>query len=137
MLIFIRPQDVDGLVEFMIKNFERTYKSNRAPMGFYVHAAWFAAKENAFAAYVKFIDYLQTQKDVFLVGSNDVINWVKNPVPVKYMTSESANCRKPVTSTCIPKSCNLDKFGSERWMTTCTKDCPAVYPWLGNPLGAA
>lgn len=52
----------------MIKNFKRNYKSNKAPFGFYVHAAWFNVEAIHFQAYVKFIDYLQTLPDVFLVS---------------------------------------------------------------------
>ena len=51
----------------MIENFNRTYLTNKAPFGFYVHAAWFFVSDAHFTAYVKFIDYLQTKRDVYLV----------------------------------------------------------------------
>lgn len=62
-----RPEDVDGLVSFMIDNFNRNYKTNKAPFGFFVHSAWFMVGQNHFAAFVKFIDYLQGLPDVYLV----------------------------------------------------------------------
>lgn len=51
----------------MIENFNRTYHSNKAPFGFYVHAAWFDVNPINYPAYLKFIDYLQTLRDVYLV----------------------------------------------------------------------
>lgn len=63
-----RTTQVDELVDFMIENFNRSYHTNKAPFGFYVHAAWFNVDESHFPAYIKFIDYLQTLKDVHLVS---------------------------------------------------------------------
>lgn len=120
----------------MIENFNRNYRLNRAPMGFYVHAAWFDVSANHFEAYVRFVDYLNSLDDVFIVGTSDVIDWVKNPIPVQNMTtSEWSNCRKPQTTNCVAKACELWKGNEIRWMTSCQSDCPVVYPWLGNPLG--
>lgn len=137
-LIFqwISPKDdVDELVEFMMGNFNRTYNSNRAPMGFYVHAAWFLTNEIHFQAYVKFIDQLLKLDDVFFVGSSDVIDWVKNPVPLEEMqTSDWSDCRKPQPEACSANACTLMKGEEIRYMTSCAP-CPAVYPWLGNPMG--
>lgn len=49
-----RPEDnVDDLLEWMIKNFEHNYKNNRSPFGVYLHAAWFLKGEHYFEAYVK------------------------------------------------------------------------------------
>lgn len=67
-----RPQDVDGLVQFMIENFERSYKTNKAPFGFFVHSAWFMVGRNHFEAFVKFIDYLEGLKDVYMVNISKV-----------------------------------------------------------------
>lgn len=62
-----RPEDVDGLVDFMIENFNRSYKTNKAPFGFFVHSAWFMVGQNHFNAFLKFIDYLQGLPDVYMV----------------------------------------------------------------------
>lgn len=51
-----RPgDDVDSLVEWMIKNFEHNYNTNRAPFGVYLHAAWFLKGSNFFEAYVQYV----------------------------------------------------------------------------------
>lgn len=54
----------------MIRNFKQHYEGNRAPFGFYVHAAWFARDPVHFEAYLAFIDYLQKLDDVYLVSEN-------------------------------------------------------------------
>lgn len=48
--------------------FNKQYTGNRAPLGFFVHAAWFTADEMRFETYKKFLDYLGTLKDVFIVN---------------------------------------------------------------------
>lgn len=50
-----RPDDnVDSIVEWMISNFEHNYKTNRAPFGVYLHAAWFLKGDHYFEAYDKY-----------------------------------------------------------------------------------
>lgn len=70
---------------------------------------------------------------MFLVSESDVIEWMKNPV--------KASEYKPNTSqksaSCSARTCVLDFSETEiRYMKSCVA-CPAVYPWLGNPLGQA
>ncbi|XP_037041560.1 chitin deacetylase 7-like, partial [Bradysia coprophila] len=75
------------------------------PIGVYIHAAWFLKGENYFEAYMK----------------------AGKPFD---------KCEPLRTPSCVPKLCQLVKQTTreERWMTSCSP-CPAVYPWLGNPLG--
>jgi hypothetical protein len=61
------PTDKAGILEFMKKNFHQTYKTNKAPVGFYIHAALFDANPTLFEAYKEFLDYLSGLKDVYLV----------------------------------------------------------------------
>lgn len=118
----------------MISNFHRIYDSNRAPFGVHLHAAWFSRGENTFAAFKKFLEYMLEQDDVYLVGTNRVIEYAKKPVPVDEFEA-CAQKRKP---SCNQRVCVLEKETAsgpdERYMTVCSK-CPEVYPWLGNPFG--
>jgi hypothetical protein len=118
----------------MKTNFHRIYDSNRAPFGVYTHTAWFLKGENHFGAYMKFIEYLNSQADVYLVSANQVIEYTRSPRQGKPFDK----CVAPRTATCAPRVCTLKKkqktWTEERWMTSCAP-CPAVYPWLGNPLG--
>ncbi|XP_065091171.1 chitin deacetylase 8 [Ochlerotatus camptorhynchus] len=135
------PNTTQGLFEFFKQNFEKSYLSNKAPFGFYVHAAWFNVSPVHFEAYKKFLDYLKTLKDVFLVNASTVINWVRNPVSLTQMKNSNwSNCRKPGPISCKPVSCELCKKEGDnyvtRWVKLCDVSCPKSYPWLGNHFGA-
>lgn len=114
-----------------------SYKSNKAPFGFYVHSAWFSADLIRLDAYIQFIDYLQTLDDVYLVGAADVLNWTRDPKPLSEMQDTNwSSCRQVKPEQCIKRSCQLyNEDGAERYMTICRDACPRRYPWLGNPLG--
>lgn len=118
----------------MKTNFHRIYKSNKAPFGVHLHAAWFSKGANYMIAFKSFLNYLSTLEDVFIVQTAKVIEYTKNPVSV----DEFDSCPRVTRPSCTPRSCKLDKpVGTtveERYMMTCT-NCPMMYPWLGNPFG--
>ncbi|XP_077287465.1 chitin deacetylase 8-like [Arctopsyche grandis] len=129
------PNTTNALLDWMKGEFNKQYTGNRAPLGFFVHAAWFTADEMRFETYLKFLDYLATLKDVFIVSGSQVIDWIKAPKTVAQMIA-APSCPKPTTTTCSPRACQLIKEGTvERWLTSCVSQCPNSYPWLGNPLG--
>lgn len=74
--------------------------------------------------------------DVYFVSTQRAIEYTKNPRTLTEGPFES--CQATTAPSCSPQLCQLVKevTGEERWMTQC-KACPAVYPWLGNPLGLA
>lgn len=79
----------------------------------------------------RFLDYLGTFSDVFLVSATQALEWRKNPVPLSNYSSavEARN------ATCTARTCVLSFGETEiRYMRSCVP-CPAVYPWLDNPLG--
>lgn len=153
-----RPEDtVEDVLAWMIKNFEHSYKNNRAPFGVYLHAAWFLKGEHYLEAYgqwvshrhllfyskrnwffhSRFLDYLGTLPDVYIVSASRVIEYAKSPRAGRPF-DKCQPIRKP---TCVPKMCQLKKQsnGELRYMTICAASgpspCPRVYPWLGNPFG--
>ncbi|RVE52175.1 hypothetical protein evm_003248 [Chilo suppressalis] len=70
-----------------------------------------------------------------MVNSVDVINWVKDPVPINEYRSKA--CPNKIATTCPATSCGpLTSHHTEEqfWMASCNV-CPRVYPWFGNPLG--
>lgn len=144
---------------WMKENFDRHYYGNRAPFGVFIHAAWFWVRESHFPAYKKLIEYMNSLPDVYLVSVAKAIEFTRNPravtgtqaVPPQnqqpldqegraagsirpYAAFDS--CQAEPEPDCRPALCQLKKMstGEERWMTVCNQ-CPAVYPWLGNPLG--
>ncbi|KAL7738033.1 hypothetical protein ACLKA6_006386 [Drosophila palustris] len=124
--------DVNALFEWMLENFNRHYKSNRAPFGMYLHAAWFSRGRNNFAAFKKFMHHLTTYPDVYMTGVSRMLEYVKKPVLGKPFKS----CENRVKTQCQPVHCNVQKTSTKetRYMSVCDK-CPVVYPWLKNPLG--
>ncbi|XP_034651371.1 uncharacterized protein LOC117890550 [Drosophila subobscura] len=127
------PEDkVDALFDWMLENFNRHYEGNRAPFGMYLHAAWFSRGRNYFAAFKKFIYHLNTYPDVYLTGISRMLEYVKKPV----LGAPFKGCPAMPAAACHAVQCHVQKLstGEERYMNVCDK-CPAVYPWLGNPLG--
>ncbi|KAF2900102.1 hypothetical protein ILUMI_06083 [Ignelater luminosus] len=126
------PDDVDGLLSFMIRNFESHYLDNRSPFGFYLHAAWFGRNENHFTAYLKFIDYLQKFKDVYLVSLQRALEWVQNPSKLDNLKNSWPNCQPRHKYTCEKHTCEIRKGEEYRYMTICgtEDDCPEKYPWV-------
>ncbi|CAG5126745.1 unnamed protein product [Candidula unifasciata] len=73
--------DAEETLEYLKSNFRRFYNSNRAPFGVFIHARWFSTEHNL-DALDRFIDYLLTVDDVYLVTPSQVIEWMKKPTPV-------------------------------------------------------
>ncbi|XP_055839010.1 chitin deacetylase 8 [Episyrphus balteatus] len=127
------PNDTTkDLVNWMISNFNRHYLTNRAPFGIYLHSAWFQKGEHYFEAFREFIRYLNKKPDVYFVSASQVIEYMRNPVEGKPFKE----CPRKHKSTCNAKMCQLRKIDSKdvRYMNVCGS-CPAVYPWIENPLG--
>lgn len=79
--------------KFLWENFQKYYKTNRAPMGINMHASWFYYPERK-AAMDRFIKTLVSMEDVYIVSINQVIEWLKNPTPLHQLDSfQPWNCR--------------------------------------------
>ncbi|CAH1641770.1 unnamed protein product [Spodoptera littoralis] len=127
--------DVDAWYKLFIRNFERQYFGNRAPFGFYLHEWYLESQPGVKAAYIKFLDTVTRLSDVFLVNHGEVLDWVKNPVPLnEYMKKP---CRSFTPTNCAMRSCHAFEPNNRKnyWFDICT-NCPRLYPWVGNPLGA-
>jgi hypothetical protein len=131
---------VDGIFNFMVKNFERQYLGNRAPFPVSLHGSWFLANPNTFPAYLRFLDHVASLPDVYLVTTAKVLEWVRNPIPLGELHQSSwTSCNLPALAPpCMTNLCSLDSSahdGMTFFVTQCTAQCPSVYPWIGNPLG--
>jgi len=117
----------------LIKNFNRHYKSNRAPFSLYYHSAWFNTLHHK-KGFVKFLDEILQHKDVYMVTTWQAIQWVRQPTPLsKLMDFEPFQCKKakPVEECTRPKACNVSSKQGSRTLRTC-QECPAFYPWIGS-----
>uniref|UniRef100_T1JDN2 NodB homology domain-containing protein n=1 Tax=Strigamia maritima TaxID=126957 RepID=T1JDN2_STRMM len=131
------PDTKEKVFEQLVKNFQRHYKSNRAPFNLFFHSAWFDKPQNM-DGFLLFMDRILTLSDVFFVTSMQAIEWVRQPTPLREIhsfvpfschlrSSRGPKCKKP-------KQCQL-RFRSEtRYVQSC-QECPAVFPWIKNPFG--
>ena len=93
-------------------------------------------------ALIDFIDWVLKKKDVYFVTATQALLWITDPVPVSELEGfEPWQCKKedlPPKACKVPNSCSLvhqeEGVKSVRYMTTC-RNCPSVYPWLGNASG--
>jgi hypothetical protein len=127
------PQDEEAVTKMLMKNFNRHYKSNRAPFGLFYHSAWFNTQHHR-RGFMKFLDEILQKDDVWLVTNWQLIQWMRNPTPVRDMNNfEPFNCRKINRPPACPNPtvCNVWYQGGVRYMKTC-QPCPVKYPWVGS-----
>ncbi|XP_052751015.1 chitin deacetylase 8-like [Galleria mellonella] len=127
--------DEDAWYRFIVTNFERHYLNNRAPFGFYIHEWYLAVNPAVKRALIRFLDLVNNLNDAFMVNSHEVIEWMRNPVPVDEYVQQP--CRTFTPTLCSANSCG--PLASEHnevdyWMQICNV-CPRVYPWINNHLG--
>ncbi|XP_043272013.1 chitin deacetylase 8 [Venturia canescens] len=130
------PTDAPSITNWIIEQFNRHYKTNRAPFPIFMHAAWFLRNPENFKAYVNFVEYAQSLPDVYFVTVNKTIEWIKNPKSLDNKKPFGECTVNKAPGTCKPLGCSLPtSTGDVRWFVSCAKVCPRNYPWLGNPLG--
>jgi len=141
-----QPQTADTVFDMLQRNFDRVHKDNtstKAPFGLYMHAAWFSGNEWRYDGYKRFVEYMMSFDDVYIVPIKDGLAWRQNPVPLSELAdSELFGCEDyPYDNECTnPKRCrytdvqNEDLNLDEIYMNVCTS-CPDNYPWLGNVDG--
>ncbi|KAI5634282.1 hypothetical protein NE865_13011 [Phthorimaea operculella] len=129
--------DHDAWYDFIVSNFERHYNNERTPFGIYARDFFLTTYPAVQGAISSFLDKVSKMKDAFVVNTSEVIEWVKNPISV--VDYRKKNC-KLAAAPCKVITCeypnaaeNADNDYHE--MNLCSKSCPKVFPWLGNPLG--
>jgi len=127
------PPDAEGVYKMLIKNFERHYTTNRAPMGLFYHAAWFTTAHHQ-EGFIAFLDTIAAMDDVWLVTNWQSLQWMRDPVDIQQAkTAKYLQCNYPERpGRCkSQKICNVRHKGSVRYMRTCQR-CPETYPWVGR-----
>lgn len=139
-------------------NFDRHYKGGRAPFGLYVHPAHLSNSPGLPSPQAKvdmlnaFLTYASSFPDVWFVTNQQLLTWMRNPVPKSQMANHSAfKCQKPsltkeICNGLSDLSSNLteslgkaDEGLAERCnfpegsFSTCY-GCPSKPPTLSDPL---
>jgi hypothetical protein len=134
-------------LEYMKNTFTAHYNGNRQPIGLYTHPIHTAStypgvivSNSTINMINAFLDWAQVQQDVWIVSTEQLLAWVRNPVPVSQLDSVAAlKCTTPQVNQpmCdgIPANeqglldlCNFSDFP----FYTCY-GCPVVEPTPGNP----
>ena len=97
--------------EMLLKNFEESYNGKtRAPIGIYIHAAWFVREYSwHYEGYKMFLDEILQRPDVWIVPINSGIEYVK----ANNLTNDDLMDFEPFRLGCEPDEID-------------TEDCPEV-----------
>jgi hypothetical protein len=136
-------------LEYMQDTFNDHYSANRQPIGLYTHPIHLSTTypgvnppNSTIAMINTFLDWVQTHQDVWIVSSEQLLDWVRNPVPASQLNNlDSFRCSTPQvdpsTKICsgIPQNeagllshCPFPDFP----FYTCY-GCPQIAPLPGNP----
>ena len=129
-------------MNFFMDNFERHYNNSKAPFGLYASSLWFFKSNSTqrLQAFMDFLDYLSSLKDVYIVTMSQLIAWSRNPTPLNNLsTFEPWQCPNNPPTNCTytdPNICNYTIDGEEFILRLCKDDvCPEMYPNITNPYG--
>ena len=128
------PPDAETVFKMLLKNFNRHYKSNRAPFGLFYHSAWFNTQHH-FKGFLKFIDHILTKSDVYFTTNWQMIQWMKKPTSLSTLKSfapwSCSSGHRPIGECLNPHVCTVKHKEGSRFMKTC-QTCPIYYPWVGR-----
>ncbi|XP_045156320.2 uncharacterized protein LOC123522892 [Mercenaria mercenaria] len=79
-----QPESEQGTVDYLMKNFNEYYKTNRAPFAIRLKQMWFHwyYREN-FSGLLKFLDKILSFGDVYVTSISDMLEWMKTPKSLK------------------------------------------------------
>lgn len=85
------PQTAEETFQFLWDNFQRHYKSNKAPFGLSFRHIWFThpSYRNNLKGFIMFLDKILEFDDVYVTSIKNVIKWMKNPLSVSEMLLRS------------------------------------------------
>jgi len=139
------PENVTDAEDYFFSNFERHYKTNKAPFPVFIHEAWLSQDEkDRKEGYFNFVKKVAKLPDVFFVTIQEVIEWLENPIPIEEYVKKS--CKSPPTRpTKCPFELSQDKThkfcapvkgddNTEHLIAVCGI-CPTRYPRYGHTSG--
>ena len=135
------PKEQDEITEIFFRNFMDHYRTNRAPFPLFAHSAWHTNDDVRRRAFEEFIDTILEAPDVYIVTSQQLLDWVKDPKPLSRLNElesfDGSRWRRRAAPCKFTDSCATEfvqRKGEIRYMKTC-QQCPKRYPWVGNPGG--
>ncbi|KAG6852640.1 hypothetical protein C0991_010259 [Blastosporella zonata] len=134
---------------YMKSTFTDHYNNNRQPIGLYTHPIHLAANypglvvdPDMISMINAFLDWAQEQQNVWIVSNEQLLAWVRNPVPVSQLdTVDALKCSTPQVSA-TQQICNGIPQNENGLLSHCDFSdfpfytcygCPQVTPEPGNP----
>ncbi|KAF9011298.1 hypothetical protein BDQ17DRAFT_1387684 [Cyathus striatus] len=136
-------------LEYMQKTFMDHYNGNRAPIGLYTHPIHVSrtypgvdVSNSTINMINAFLDWAQEQQNVWIVSNEQLLEWVRNPVPVSQLDTVSAlKCSTPQVDSKL-QICNGIPQNENGLLSHCAFSdfpfytcygCPEVEPTPDNP----
>ncbi|KAF9083012.1 hypothetical protein BGX23_011877 [Mortierella sp. AD031] len=131
--------------QWLKDNFNRHYTGTRQPFGIYLHPVHVGDTSDM---YNEFFAWAAAQKDVWFVTNQQLLEWMKNPVPASQLADQPyMKCQLPAVGKEIcnglddTKAGSIDKgtletcnFVNGSW-STCY-GCPTTNPTVAEPVPA-
>ncbi|KAF6748379.1 hypothetical protein DFP72DRAFT_916579 [Ephemerocybe angulata] len=142
------PSDAATLA-FMQKTFTDHYNGKRQPIGLYTHPIHVSlsypgttAKKSTIDMINSFLDWAQNHDNVWIVSNEQLLDWVRNPVPASQMSSlASFSCPAPAYDASA-KICNGVPTSEDGTLARCgfsdfpfftCYGCPTAVPTVDDP----
>ena len=144
---FIHDCTFKHLDEFLMKNLDAHYWSNRAPLTLNFGAQHFALYPEHLELFARFLHNLALrlgQGDIFFVTPSEVLDWMENPVSAneykrkkRGKLSRRGVCElrhvcENMTSPWFPERLLA---GEKMTFASCVEKCPSNHPYLHNSNG--
>jgi hypothetical protein len=141
--------DDRATLQYMQKTFTDHYNGNRQPIGLYTHPIHLSrsypgspASQNTINMINAFLDWAQQQPNVWIVSNEQLLDWVRNPVPVSQLDQiGSLHCTTPQIDASV-KICNGIPKNQDGLKQRCAFSdfpfstcygCPTEIPSVANP----
>ncbi|KAJ7760140.1 hypothetical protein DFH07DRAFT_442335 [Mycena maculata] len=136
-------------LEYMKSTFTDHYSNNRQPIGLYTHPIHLSTtypgvdpSNSTINMINTFLDWAQVQQNVWIVSNEQLLAWVKNPVPVSQLDSVDAlKCSTPQVDS-SEKICNGIPQNENGLLSHCPFSdfpfftcygCPVIAPTVDDP----
>ncbi|KAL9950854.1 hypothetical protein ACROYT_G043420 [Oculina patagonica] len=131
-----KPNTAEEAFNLLDSNFQRHYKTNKAPFFMLLEEDWLA-NSIFFEGTVTFLKKLASMNDVWVVTVSQAIEWIKSHPTLENIKDFAPwKCDSPAPPDCPSGNCRLCNYPERgRVMSTCAPGCPPNYPWVGNPDG--
>jgi peptidoglycan/xylan/chitin deacetylase (PgdA/CDA1 family) len=96
----------DDMLNLLIQNFEDSYYDSRIPFSVNFHTPWMKADGYA-AALGEFLEYTRNFDDVYFITYTELIDWMRNPIPLSAMPKQSSEC----VSVDVPPESFWSRYG--------------------------